>query len=345
MTILTRQEHTMNRRHLLASIAAAGALPAIGARAQTALTKASLRLKWLPQTQFAGFYLAKARGYYAAEGIDLTINPGGPNLLTENLVATGADTFGLSGGTDSVFAARDKGLPIVCIGIAHQVTPFVFVARADGPVKTLQDFRGKTVTTWFTGANYVLLGMLAQAGIKPTELSLQPQQVSMTPFIEGQSDVATATLYNEYYTLMTRMGADTLRRFVPEDYGITFPRDTLITSEATMKDKPDLVRGFLRASIKGWRDALRDPKAGVDGVMAMAPTLDRAAQEYMLTAAGKLMVAGNAGKDGLMWIDDAAVKSAHDFLLKYDVIKKPVDLAAAYNRSVLDAIPLADRLA
>lgn len=334
----------MNRRHLLATLAASATLPAFNVRAQT-LTKASLRLKWLPQTQFAGFYLAKARGYYAAEGIDLTINPGGPNLLTENLVATGADTFGLSGGTDSVFAARDKGLPVVCVGISHQVTPFVFVSRVDGPIKTLPDFRGKTVTTWFTGANYVLLGMLAQAGIKPGELTLQPQQVSMTPFIDGQSDVATATLYNEYYTLLTRMGADKLRRFVPEDYGVTFPRDTVIASEATVKGKPELVRGFLRASMRGWRDALRDPKAGVDTVMAVAPTLDRAAQEFMLTEAGKLMVAGQASQDGLLWINQDAVKSAHDFLLKYEVIKKPVDLAAAYDRSFLDAIPVADRLA
>lgn len=334
----------MNRRHLLATLAASATLPAFNVRAQT-LTKASLRLKWLPQTQFAGFYLAKARGYYAAEGIDLTINPGGPNLLTENLVATGADTFGLSGGTDSVFAARDKGLPVVCVGISHQVTPFVFVSRADGPIKTLPDFRGKTVTTWFTGANYVLLGMLAQAGIKPGELTLQPQQVSMTPFIDGQSDVATATVYNEYYTLLTRMGADKLRRFVPEDYGVTFPRDTVIASEATVRGKPELVRGFLRASIRGWREALRDPKAGVDTVMAVAPTLDRAAQEFMLTEAGKLMVAGQASQDGLLWINQDAVKSAHDFLLKYEVIKKPVDLAAAYDRSFLDAIPVADRLA
>ena len=336
----------MNRRQLLATLAAAGSAVAGRARAQPkALVKASLRLKWLPQTQFAGFYLAKARGYYTDEGVDLAINPGGPNLLTENLVATGADTFGLSGGTDSVFAARDKGLPVVCVGVAHQVTPFVFVSRADGPVKTLADFRGKTVTTWFTGANYVLLGMLAQQGIKPSDLTLQPQQVSMTPFIDGQSDVATATLYNEYYTLMTRMGADKLRRFVPEEYGVTFPRDTLIASEATVKEKPDLVRGMVRASLRGWREALRDPKAGVDAVMAVAPTLDRAAQEFMLAEVGKLMVAGQAGKDGLLWIDTGAVQSAHDFLLKYEVIKKPVDLARAFDRSALDAIPVADRLA
>ena len=185
----------LSRRHafsVLSAIAlATGSLVTAAPAAE--LQKASLRLKWLPQAQFAGFYVAAAKGYYKAEGIDLTINPGGPNLLTENLVATGADTFGLSGGTDSVFAARDKGLPIVCIGVSHQITPFIFVTRKDGPVKTIQDFKGKTVTTWFTGANHVLNGMLAKEGIKPDELKIQPQQVSVTPFVDGNVDVITAT--------------------------------------------------------------------------------------------------------------------------------------------------------
>ena len=329
----------MQRRTLLAALLAA---PAV--QAQT-LQKASLRLKWLPQAQFAGFYLAKARGYYAAEGIDLTINPGGPNLLTENLVATNADTFGLSGGTDSVFAAREKALPITCIGVSHQVTPFFFVARADGPIRTLADFRGKNLTAWFTGAHFVLRGMLAQAGLKPEDYNLQPQQVSVTPFVDGQTDVVTATKYNEFWTLVSRMGRDKLRTFVAEDYGITFPRDTLIVGESVAKEKPELVKGFLRASIKGWREALADQKLGVDTVMGVAPTLNREHQEFMLTECGKLMLAGKAASEGLFWIDDAAVKSAHDFLLRNEVIKSPIDLAAAYDGSFLRAIALADRKA
>src|SRR6266511_3317582 len=186
----------LSRRHALAALTAvaltAGSLPtSLPAAAQT-LTKASLRLKWLPQAQFAGFYVAVAKGYYKAEGIDLAINPGGPNLLTENLVATGADTFGLSGGTDSVFAARDKSLPIVCIGVSHQITPFIFVTRKDGLVKTLQDVKGKTVTTLFTGANHVLYGMLAKEGIKADELKIQPQQVSVAPVAFSNDAVITA---------------------------------------------------------------------------------------------------------------------------------------------------------
>ena len=337
----------LSRRHALSALAAGAlavvALTATAPAAAETLTKASLRLKWLTQAQFAGFYVAQAKGYYKAEGIDLTINPGGPNLLTENLVATGADTFGLSGGTDSVFAARDKGLPIVCIGIAHQITPFIFVTRKDGPVKTLQDFRGKTVTTWFTGANHVLTGMLAKEGIKTDELKIQPQQVSVTPFVDGAVDVVTATYYNEFYTIQSRMPKDSLKTFVAEDYGITFPRDTLIVSETTAKEKPDLVKAFLRASLKGWKDAFADPKGAIDTVMAIAPTLDRAQQEFMLNEVKRLMTAGKATDNGLFWIDPDAVKTAHDFFLKYGVISKPLDLAAAYDSSFLESVPVMER--
>ena len=327
------------RRTALALLASLAVTPLAHAQ-----EKASLRLKWLAQTQFAGFYVALAKGYYKAEGIDLTINPGGPNLLTENLVASGADTFGLSGGTDSVMAARDKGLSIVCVGISHQVTPFVFVARKDGPVKTLEDFRGKTVTTWFTGANDVLYAMLAANKIPQSALTIQPQQVSVSPFVDGQIDVVTATIYNEYDTLKTRMGEAALKTFVPEDYGVTFPRDTLIVSEATAKDKPKLVQGFLRASIKGWQDAIKDPKGAVDTVMAAAPTLERKHQEAMLDGVIALMEAGTAKQNGLFWIDPVAVKKAQALLVDNKVISKPVDLDAAFSNKFLQAIPVAERL-
>lgn len=335
----------MNRRHLLAATGAATVTPFIRPAGAQTLTRATLRLKWLTQAQFAGFYVAQQKGYYREAGIDLTINPGGPNLLTENLVASGADTFGLSGGTDSVFAARERNLPIICAGVMHQQTPFVFVTRADGPIRTLADFRGKTITTWFTGANFVLLGMLAQAGLSRGDFTMQPQQVSVQPFVDRQVDVVTATRYNEFFTLMQRVGRDNLRTFVPDDHGITFPRDTVIVSEQTARDRPQMVTAFLRATIRGWRDALRDGKAGVDAVMSVAPTLNRPHQEFMMEEAGKLMVAGGAAQNGLFWIDRPVVQAAHDFFLRHEVIKTRLDLAAAYNSSFLEAIPLADRMA
>ena len=340
----------MNKRRLLTLMGcvatfgiAALAMPA-PTLAATEPVKASLRLKWLPQTQFAGFYYAQAKGYYKDEGIDLTINPGGPNLLTENLVATGADTFGLSGGTDSVMAAIDKGMPIVSVGVAHQITPFVFVSKKEGPVKTLKDFEGKKVTAWFTGANYVLFGMLANNGVDRAKVDIQPQQVSVTPFVNGEVDVVTATWYNELYTLRQRVGEDKLRLFVAEDYGITFPRDTLIVSSKTAAEKPEMIKAFLRASIKGWKEAMAHPEEAVDIVMKVAPTLDRKHQEFMLTEAYRIMTAGKAKTEGLFLVDPAAIQLAQDFLLKNNVITKPADVTKAFDGSFLKSIPLADRL-
>ena len=335
---------TTQRRTFLAAGAAMLAAPRLGAA--QALTKATLRLKWLPQTQFAGFYLALERGYYREAGLDLTINPGGPNLLTENLVASGGEQFGVSGGTDSVFSAREKGLPIVCVGVTHQVTPFVFAAKADGPVKTLEDMRGRKATAWFTGAHLVLYGMLASRGIAKEAVNISPQQVSVTPFVNGEVDVVAATWYNELNVLKARLGGvEKMKLFVAEDYGITVPRDTVIANEAFAAANPGAVQAFLRASIRGWKAAAATPAAGVEAVMKIAPTIDRAHQEAMLPECLRLMKAGAAAQHGLFAIDPVAVKKAHDFFVAQKVLAAPIDLAAAYQGKYLEAIPLAERMA
>lgn len=332
------------RRHLLAAAGATLAAPRLGAA--QGLTRVALRLKWLPQTQFAGFYLAAERGYYREAGLDVTINPGGPNLLTENLVASGGEQFGLSGGTDSVFSAREKGLPLVCIGVAHQITPFVFAAKADGPVKTLEDFRGRKATAWFTGAHLVLYGMLASRNIPRDALIISPQQVSVTPFVNGDIDVVAATWYNELNVLKARLGgAEKLKLFVAEDYGITVPRDTLIVNEAFAGQNPKAVDAFLRATLRGWKASIAEPAAALEAVMKIAPTLDRAHQTAMLPEALRLMQAGAAAQQGLFAIDPVAVKKAHDFFVEQKVLAAPIDLAAAFKPAFLEAIPLADRLA
>ena len=323
---------------------ALAALYLICSVAEAQSTQASLRLKWLPQAQFAGFYVALAKGYYADEGIDLTINPGGPNILTENLVASGSDTFGLSGGAESVFAARDRDLPVVAIGLGTQLTDFVFVAKQDGPIETLEDFVGHRVTTWFTGANYVLYAMLAEQGIDRETVNIQPQQVSVTPFVDGTIDVATATWYNELNTIRNRVGEENLRIFSPDDYGITFPRDALIVSERTLAERPELVEGFVRATLKGWKEAFADHDAAVDTVMQWAPTLDRNHQLAMLSEMQRLMTAGPAEEFGLYWLDRETLEQEHDLLRRYDVIGSDVDLDIAFDSRILEAIDKDERM-
>lgn len=328
------------RRWVLAG--AACLMAALPADAQTP-SKASLRLKWLANAQFTGYFVALEKGYYREAGIDLTINPGGPNLLTENLVATGSDTFGVSGGTESVMAAREKGLPIVCVGIGHQITPFVFITRQDGPVKTVQDFTGRKVTAWFTGAHLVLQAILTSNGVPPAGVTITPQQVSFTPFINGDVDVVTATRYTDVGLVRKRLGAEAVRVFDPETFGISIPRDTVIVSEATAAANPKMVEAFLKASIRGWEDAKRDPKGAIDTVLKVSPTLDRTQESETLVEIMKVMTAGPAARNGMLWIDRDIVQKTHDFLLTYGALKGPVDLKAAFQTKFLEAIPESER--
>ncbi|WP_245293903.1 ABC transporter substrate-binding protein, partial [Methylobrevis pamukkalensis] len=132
-----------------ATVAAVAGLASLQPAA--ALEPVSVRLKWLPQAQFAGLYVAKAKGFYEEAGLDMTINPGGPNLNAETLVGSGNDTFGIASGTEGVLYAREKGLPVVCIGMDQQVTPFAFVTYDDSGINSVKDFKGKKVAVWFTG--------------------------------------------------------------------------------------------------------------------------------------------------------------------------------------------------
>ena len=100
----------------------------LGCAAAIAEPRRNLRLKWLPQSQFIGYYVAKAKGFYTDENIALTINPGGPNIIAENMVGSGVDTFGHAGGMASLLQARERGLPIVGVGMLFQETPYRLVA-------------------------------------------------------------------------------------------------------------------------------------------------------------------------------------------------------------------------
>lgn len=326
---------------ILAAVAASMAL-LVGMPASAA-EKVSVRLKWLAQAQFAGFYVAKAKGFYDQAGLDLTINPGGPNLNVETLVASGNDTFGLAGGTETVLLAREKGLPLVCIGVTVQNTPFTYVTYKDSGITKVKDFAGKKVATWFTGTQYTLYSMLASAGVKQSDLTIVPQSGSMAPFVEKQFDVAAATYYNELNTLKEQGLGDKLTLIKPDDYGVVVQQDTVLVSEKYRNEKPQQVQAFMNATIKGWKYALQNKKEAIDIVMAAAPSLNRAHQEAMLDEFEKLVKAGKGTTDGILAIDLPTVEKMQTQLVGYKALKAPADLSKAYDASFWNQVPAGDK--
>jgi NitT/TauT family transport system substrate-binding protein len=326
----------------LTGAAAALAFGLIASSAAIAGEKVSIRLKWVAQAQFAGIYVAKAKGFYADAGLDATINPGGPNINVETLVASGADTFGIASGTEGMLYAREKGLPLVCVGMSQQMTPFAFVTYDNSGIKSVKDFKGKKVAVWFTGVQYTLYSVLAHEGLSQKDAQIVAQPFSMQPFIDKQYDVATVTLYNELNTLKEQ-GINNIKLFMPDDSGVTTQQDALVTSEKMIKEKPAQVQAFVSATLKGWKYAFEHKAEAVDIVMAAGSGLDRKHQELMLDEIQRIMTAKLGSAEGLGAIDIKAIGDVQDSLLKFEALKKPVDLKAAFDASFWAKVPAADK--
>jgi NitT/TauT family transport system substrate-binding protein len=278
-------------------------------------TRISLQLKWVHQAQFAGYYLAEDKGFFAEEGLLVHIKAGGPDVDPEKLIAEGAADFTQAGGVESLLAARDIGLPVVAIGTLFQKIDVVFIAKRQSGISRLTDFSGRTVSTWYTGVHLILRALLREAGVDPSRINEVAQAGSMAPFLQDDVAVAAATFFNQL-PMLRAQGLTDLVIFDPAEFGVVFPRDTMIASEETVNGRPDIVRRFLRASLRGWKDAATNQAEAVDAVLRRDPTLDRGHQGVMMREVAKLLSWGAGTTAGVGYVDPRALAAAHDFLFR-----------------------------
>jgi NitT/TauT family transport system substrate-binding protein len=231
-------------------------------------------------------------------------------------------------------------LPVAAIGAVFQRIDVAFIAKGDAGVATLSDFRGRTVSTWHTGVHLILRALLRRAGVDPASIVEVPQTESMLPFLQGEVSVEAATFFNQLPQLpqLRGQGLTDLVVFDPADHGVVFPRDVIIASERMVVDRPDVVRRFLRAGLRGWKQAIAHQGEAVAAVMRRDPTLDRDHQAVMMREVSKLMLYGPGTTRGIGCIEPAAIEAAHRFLLENGQIGKPVDLSRAYTTQFWQAI-------
>ncbi len=246
------------------------------------LQKATLLPQWSPQAQFAGYYVAHAKGFYAHRDIDLDILRGGPDRpAAQALAQKEADfvTLFLSTGIEQ----RSSGVPLVNIGQIVQRSALALVAKRSSGIQAVKDLDGKTVSIWPDFA------LQPRAFFRKYNLHAQvvPQGGTVSLFLRGGVDAASVMLYNEYHTILNSgLDPDELRVFDFSHYGINFPEDGIYCLEQTLKQQPRLCRDFVLASIEGWIYAFEHPEEALDIVMrhvqaAHLPT-NRVHQKWML---------------------------------------------------------------
>jgi NitT/TauT family transport system substrate-binding protein len=254
-----------------------------GLVAHGALDHVTVQLKWIHQAQFAGFYAAQAQGFYAEEGIEVEFIPGGVGIDIFAGVASGEVQFAVVG-ADSILDYRSQGMPIKAIATTYRVNPFVLVAFADSGIVSPYDFPGHViaVTPGYSEAQF--LTMLSNVGVDRASFTIVDYQYDDTPFLDGEIDVTVSFAAGSLLPLKEEIGGRELNIIWPDDYGVHFYSDTLITNDVLLTDNPDLAIRFLRATLRGHEFAIEYPEQAVDATMPYAVVQDRSVQLAMLMA-------------------------------------------------------------
>lgn len=256
------------------------------------LMEATLQLGWIPSGSFAGEVTGMER-YDEANGLGLSITPGGPGLNTITLVQTGEADFGTIA-ADEVLAANDKGADLVIVGVINYFSPGGFVALADKGITSPADFAGRTVGLLPFGSTTMLYeAMLEANGVDRSQIGEQAISPDLRPFLQGSYDVHPVFVYDETVTL-DQQGVD-YTLIEPKDFGVRFKGPVYFTTRQTFEERPELVQAFVETMAEGWNFALANKEEAIGLLKAFAPEVDEA-RELLVIQKGNEYFRGYQGQ-------------------------------------------------
>ncbi len=212
---------------------------------------------WVPQPQFAGYYMAKEKGLYEKYGLDVNIIPGGYKKDVPEYLKSGQADFGIMYLAPAI-KERVGGTKLVNVGQMFQKTDIMFVAKKSSGIKSLSDFNGKKISVWRTVLNDLTEGFLKKHNIEAEVIRINE---GVNIFLKGGVDICAVMYFNEYDELINYgIDPDELELFYFKDYGMNFPEDGIYCMEETYEKDPEMCRDFIKASLEGWEYAISHPE-------------------------------------------------------------------------------------
>lgn len=227
----------------------------VPSNAQNKLQEIRFMTHWLPQAQFAGYYVAFEKGFYKKRGIDLILTHGGPKKQIAKYFAEKKIDFGLMWFTNAL-QLRDKKIKVYNIAQMINKSALMLVAKKKSGINKIEDMNGKKVGVW--GGDYSIqpLSFFEKFGIK-----IKPvvQGNSINLFLYDGVHITSAMIYNEYHTILSSgINPDELVTFKFQDYGLNFPEEGIYCTEQILKEKPEICKAFLEATLEGWKYAFEN---------------------------------------------------------------------------------------
>jgi NitT/TauT family transport system substrate-binding protein len=295
------------------------------------LTKVSIAFGYIPDIQFAPFYVAQSKGYYQAAGLNVTFHSGFVNDLIGSL-AVGHDTFVFATG-DEELVARSKNLPVVDVATIYQRYPVSLIIPASSSIRSLADIKGHTIgEPGPFGATYIGL----QALLYHAHLSLSDVHLTSIGFTQVAALLShrfdAVVGYSNNEPLQLRKHGMAVRTFDVSDYQ-PLVSNGLITTESILHSQPQMVKAFVQATLKGLREVIANPAEAVQISKSYIPGMDVDTATAVLQAT--IPIWQGSGQAPLGYNDGAAWQSMVHFLEAVKIIPPVQDVTQAYTNTNL----------
>ncbi|WP_104129863.1 ABC transporter substrate-binding protein [Cryobacterium sp. N21] len=286
------------------------------------LTPITLQLQWFAQAQFAGYYAALDQGYYEDEGLDVTIDEGGADIVPQDVLAAGDADYAISW-VPKVLGSIEQGTNITDVAQIFERSATTQISLKDKDITTAADLAGKNVGSWGYGNEWELFAGMQKAGVELGDINLIQQAFDMTGFLAGDIDAAQAMTYNEYAQVLETINPDTGELFQPDelnvidwnDEGTAMLQDSIWANADKLESDADYADNtvkFIKASIKGWIYAANNPSEAAGIVTAAGSTLGESHQLWMTNEVSKLIFPSS---NGVGMIDEAAWANTVDIAM------------------------------
>jgi NitT/TauT family transport system substrate-binding protein len=295
---------------------------ASGAPSSAELTPVKLQLQWVAQAQFAGYYAAVDQGYYKAEGLDVTIVEGGPDIVPQDVLSAGDVDYAISW-VPKVLGSIEQGAKITNVAQIFERSATTQISFKDKAITSPAAFKGRNIGSWGYGNEWELFAGMQKEGVAVSDITLVTQAFDMNGFLAGDIDAAQAMTYNEYAQVLETTNEATGELYTAadldviswNDVGTAMLQDAIWANSDQLQDTAyaDRTTKFVKASIKGWVYARDNAEAVAKIVAGAGSQLGESHQLWMTNEVNKLIWPSTAGAGT---IPDAAWQQTVDIAMK-----------------------------
>ena len=289
-------------------------------------------LDWKAQMEHAGFFVAKAKGFYKEAGIEVDILEGTGAPTAARVVGNGTYKFGVASGAATVLS-RAQGIPVISLAVINQHSPVVVYSLKEKNLKTPKDLIGKRIGVNVGGTKHrEFQAFLRKQNITEDQIELMGMsEASPAPLLAGQVDAMLG--YTEDQPVTVELRGFEVNRLSLADHGINVYSTNIIANEAFLKENPDLAKRFVKASLKGWQYAIDHPDEAVAAYMSQRPESDEAFNQANFKSLIPILQSEDVSKQGIGAQTAERWTHTQDVLFDLGQIKQKVDLDKLFTNA------------